>query len=585
MSDMSVNSTPSGMTGAGGGDKLRILGMSTGLDVDSIIQKMMKPYQTRISNEKIKLQLIQWKQEAYRDIINEIKGLQNEFFNIAKSSSMVNREDNYTAYTSESTDSSVASAYAGASAVEGSYEISVINLAKQGEIKSSSEIKVGDNKAKITTMLSEIGINTNDELSFKVSYEENGVTKEYLKTVKVNDAGNENIGSFMDRIKRETDGKVTAAYDEISGNVIFRTSGTGGNTAVEVTNVKVKNTDGTDVVNNILDKLKITSDMNTTVSAIGQNAHFKIKSPYGGEIEVTNNPNNVYKINGMIISLGNKEGTVDNPAKTTVTIKADDDAPIKLIKSFMEKYNVLVDKIQTKLTEKTNMEKKDHGYKPLTDEQKKQMSKDEIEKWEAKAKEGLLKSDPTISNMMMSIRRAFFDSVEGAGISFGKNLGLDTASGLDEDKKFTSSESGKIFFTMDGEEKLKETLKTHRKEIIDLFTKTSNSADKDEKYKNQGIFSRIDDILTDYVGRAGTTLNSAILTSMANKQNDFSSYGGGVGNTLPDQIQRQNVYIKKLNNKMLVEQERYYMQFSALETALQKMSAQSAWISQQFGGQ
>lgn len=571
MSDMSINSTPSGMTGAGGGDRLRILGMTTGLDVDAMIQKMMRPYQLRMSSEKIRLQQIQWKQEAYRDIIKDIKGFQDEFFNVAKSKSMVTRGENYTAYKTESSDPSVASAFAGSNAVEGVYNIDVISLAKVGEIKSSNGVVLSDGsgkQAKLNDSLSQIGVNVGDKISFKVT--DNGNV--YEKTIEVT-SGSESIGNFMNRINKETDGKVKAAYDEISGKVILNTNNTGSNSKIEITNV---NENGS--LNNILDKFKLASDKSDVLLGEGKNAHFKITSPYGGEIEVTDNQTNVYSVNGMTISLGSKEGTVDNPAKASIAIKADDEAPIKMIKGFIEKYNALVDKIQTKLAEK-----KAKDYKPLTDEQKKQMSKEEIEKWEAKAKEGIIKSDPLITEMMGSIREAFFDKVEGAGISFGKEIGLDTSSGLDENNKFVSGDSGKILFTIGGEEKLKEALKNHRKEITDLFTKTSESTDPKEKYENQGIFSRINDILMDYVGRTGTSLNSAKLTSMANKQNDFSIYGGEKGDSLPDQIHRQNIYIKKIADKMTVQQEKYYRQFSALETAMQKLNAQSAWLSQQLG--
>lgn len=567
MSDMSINSTPSGLTGAGGGNKLRILGMATGLDVDGMIQKMISPQQIRISNEKIRLQQIQWKQEAYRDIIKDIKGFQDEFFNVAKSGTMVTRGDNYTAYSTTSTDSDVAKAVASSSAVEGSYDINVIRLAKPGELRSSNAVKLkdGSKNAKLNNTLSDIGIESGDKISFKVTI--NGIEDDE-KTIEVNNS--ETIGDFMSRIGKETGGKVKAAFDEISGKVIFRTNSTGTNNKVEITNV---NENGN--LNNILSKFKLASDKSDVLLGEGENADFTITSPYGGQLEVTDSQTNVYNINGMTISLGNKEG-----AKTTINVKADDDAPVKMIKDFVDKYNELVDKIQSKLTEKTNKD-----YKPLTDEQKKQMSKDEIEKWESKAKEGILRSDPLLTDMMMSIRRAFFDKVEGAGINFGKDLGLDTSSGLDENNKFVSSESGKILFIAGGEEKLKEAIKDHRKEVMDLFTKTSDSTDPVEKYNNQGIFSRINDILIDNVGRAGTSLNSAKLTSMANKQNDVSMYGTGTGNTFPDQIHRQNLYINKLTDKMAVDQERYYKQFSALETAMQKLNAQSAWLYQQYGGQ
>jgi len=560
MSDMSINSTPSGMTGSGGGDKLRIVGMATGLDVDGIVQKMVRPQQMRISNEKIKLQQIQWKQEAYRDIIKDIKGLQDEFFNVAKSGAMVNRGDNYSAYTTESGDPNVATAVAGSSAIEGNYEISVTRLAKPAEIISNGAVKLkdGSTNAKLNNTLSELGIETGKE--YKINFTTNN--KSYEIEV---DSVSETIGDFMSKIGEKTDGKVKATFDEISGKVIFRTSDTGDKISLEVANVGD---------NDLLGKLKISEG-----SVPGKNADFTIKSPYEeGPIKdlpaITDNPTNVYSANGLTINLGNKIGT------TTIAVKPDDDAPVKMIKDFIGKYNDLVDKIQSKLTEKSNKD-----YKPLTDEQKKQMSKDEIASWEAKAKEGILRSDPMLTQMMMSIRRAFFDPVEGAGINFGKDLGLDTSSGLDENNKFVSSESGKISFTVGGEEKLKQALKNNRKEVIDLFTKTSDKTDPVEKYNNQGIFSRINDILIDNVGRAGTTLNSAKLTSMANKQNDFSSYGTGLGNTFPDQIQRQNLYINKLTTKMAADQERYYKQFSALETAMQKLNAQSAWLYQQYGGQ
>ena len=531
MSDMSINSTPSGMTGSGGGDKLRIVGMSTGLDVDGIVQKMLRPQQLRISNEKIRLQQMQWKQEAYRDIIKDIKSFQDEFFNVAKSGSMVNRGDNYSVFTAESGDSDVAAAFASSNAVEGNYVIDVTRLAKQAEIRSSEGITAGADIAKLTTKLSEIGVTADGTI--QISGKSISISKD------------DTLLSFTNKVRNGTEGKVNAVYDEISGMLILQDTQTG-----EGSNLQIES--GTD---EILTALKI----NDTTVHNGSNAAFSITSPYGGTLDV-NNQTNVYSVNGLTINLGNKIG------KSTITVKPDDDAPVKMIKDFIGKYNSLVDEIQSKLTEKSNKD-----YKPLTDEQKKQMSKDEIASWEAKSKEGILRSDPMLTQMMMSIRRAFFDKVEGAGISLGKDLGLDTSSGLDENNNFVSGESGKILFTVGGEEKLKQALKNNRKEVTDLFTKTpdDNITDPVEKYNNEGIFTRINDILIDYVGRAGTSLNSAKLTSMANKQNDFSSYGSGTGNTLPDQIHRQNLYLNKLTTKMIADQEKYYNQFSALETAMQ----------------
>ena len=80
MSDVSsTSSTPSGMTGAGGGSMIRITGMASGLDVDGMVKKMMAGEQTKLDKANQDQQTIQWKQDAYQDIIKEIKDLQSSF--------------------------------------------------------------------------------------------------------------------------------------------------------------------------------------------------------------------------------------------------------------------------------------------------------------------------------------------------------------------------------------------------------------------------------------------------------------------------------------------------------------------------
>lgn len=79
VSDTSTT-TMTGLTGAGGGEMVRILGMNTGLDVDSIVTKMMKGEQTKIDSAKQAEQLVEWKQEGYQSIIADIKTFQGKYF-------------------------------------------------------------------------------------------------------------------------------------------------------------------------------------------------------------------------------------------------------------------------------------------------------------------------------------------------------------------------------------------------------------------------------------------------------------------------------------------------------------------------
>ncbi|RKJ42305.1 hypothetical protein D7X33_35830, partial [Butyricicoccus sp. 1XD8-22] len=76
----------------------------------------------------------------------------------------------------------------------------------------------------------------------------------------------------------------------------------------------------------------------------------------------------------------------------TLTSSTDVDNMVDKIKKFVETYNGLVTTINGKLKESY-----DRNYPPLTDEQKEDMSEDEIEKWEAKAKTGLLRNDSILT--------------------------------------------------------------------------------------------------------------------------------------------------------------------------------------------
>lgn len=62
------------------------------------------------------------------------------------------------------------------------------------------------------------------------------------------------------------------------------------------------------------------------------------------------------------------------------------------------------------------------------------MKENDIKLWEEKAKSGILRNDSNIENMLSTLRRAFFDSVEGAGLSL-KELGLTTSKDYQEGGK------------------------------------------------------------------------------------------------------------------------------------------------------
>lgn len=136
-----TSSMPIGATGAGGGNMLRITGLNTGLDVDSMVKKMLTSDQTKIDQVKQQQQLVQWKQEAYQSIIKDVKDLQSAYFDVANASNYLLSSGNYDNMTATSSDTTGAvSAKTAAGAAAGTYKISVSQLAQAASISSSKSV-------------------------------------------------------------------------------------------------------------------------------------------------------------------------------------------------------------------------------------------------------------------------------------------------------------------------------------------------------------------------------------------------------------------------------------------------------------
>src|SRR3712207_5512699 len=122
MSDMM-----SGVSGTGGGDRIRLIGMSTGMDVDGTIKKMLLGDQKKVDVVKQQKQALEWKQEEYKEIIKVTKALQDKYFNVTSKDSLLN-SNNYSDFDVTSTSSSVVTATASAGALDGTYKFEVKSL-------------------------------------------------------------------------------------------------------------------------------------------------------------------------------------------------------------------------------------------------------------------------------------------------------------------------------------------------------------------------------------------------------------------------------------------------------------------------
>ncbi len=261
----------------------------------------------------------------------------------------------------------------------------------------------------------------------------------------------------------------------------------------------------------------------------------------------------------------NVEGTFDETSEA-VTFKSDvnTDDVVKVIKDMADDYNKILDKINEHVTTK-KATKNGSTYEPLTDAQKKEMSKDEIEAWEKKAKEGLLFGDSTLSQLASKLRFAFSSIVAGTG--YGKEIGITTASSY--------SGNGKISID---ENKLKEALTNDPEKVRTMFTASAEDArSSTDGIMSGGFATRVKTIFESYAKTTGS--NKGKLVSLAGLKNNPT--------TNDNYIARQQKMLKtKLTNleKLLSKrQDRYQKQFSNLEVYISKMNSQSSWLAGAMG--
>lgn len=387
-------------------------------------------------------------------------------------------------------------------------------------------------------------------------------TKDYDSTTAPNGAKNKTISQILGDISDKA--KVDISYSEINKKFTMRSKDEGTSEKI------VANDASGDFLQNLFG--------NSSISVQGKDAKFNLTTPSG--TSTVTKPTNNFTIDGVNYNIeGAKPGE-----EISFSLSGDTEDSFNKIKGFIEDYNKLVDELQKKLSEK-----KYRKFEPLTEEQKKDMKENDIKLWEEKAQSGILRNDSDIQNMLSSLRRAFFDSVEGSGLSL-KEVGLNTSSDY--------TQGGKIVFDINidkdgnnGEARLKKLLKEDPDKVFKIFSKQSDSyprytpdltsTERKQRYNEEGILQRINDIFKDYTrttknvnGKMGIFVEKAGIKGTASE----------INNNLYKELEKREKTIKEMEDRLLERENRYYYQFAQLEKYMSQMNSQSAWLAQQLGG-
>ena len=257
--------------------------------------------------------------------------------------------------------------------------------------------------------------------------------------------------------------------------------------------------------------------------------------------------NNVFDINGLTIT-ALKEGDV------TVSTETDTDGIYDMLKNFLKEYNSVINEID-KLYNADSAK----GYEPLTDEEKDAMTESQIEEWEQKIKDSLLRRDSNLSSVGTALKQ-----VMAAGIEVnGKKMYLSDF-GINTPGYFEASASERNAYHINGDEDdettsgktdvLRSMISTDPDTVIAFFTKLS-----------QNLYSEMSDMSKSVDGYRtyGSFYDDKKMKS------DYDSY---------------TTKIKDLEQKLTDYEDKWYKKFSAMETALAKMQSNANAITGLLGG-
>ena len=258
--------------------------------------------------------------------------------------------------------------------------------------------------------------------------------------------------------------------------------------------------------------------------------------------------NNVFQINGLTIT-----ALEETDEAVTITTSEDTDGIYDMIKNFIKEYSTLINEMD-KLYNADSAK----DYEPLTDEEKDAMSEKEIEKWEQKIKDSVLRRDSTLSTVSSALKEIMMGGIEVNGKTMHlSDFGIETLgywNAADNEKNayhINGDEDDE--FTKNNEDKLRAAIANDPDSVVAFFTGLSKS-----------LWGKVNTLMT---------------------KTDYSS-----SFTVYEDVRMKEEYdaysekIKKQEDKITALEDKWYKKFSAMETALAKMQSNQSAVTSLLGG-
>ena len=514
-----------GVGNLGSSSRLRFFGFASGLDVDEIVQKLMTAERIPLDRLLQRRQLLVWQKEDYQTVRLKLRDLDDNVLNLRLNTT-------FQARTVSSSDEKVVKASASSGAPLGTHTVTVTSLAAPMSFTSSASISTGPAGANPDAPLAEQFSGLGSSLNLTVTYT---VGTDTQTRSRVFDTATQTLSDVMDWLNG-LGFKLTASYDKENDRFFLASTETGSRTPDGESVSYTFDSGGASFFTDVL-KLQDRAGLPIVEGASysGTNAQVTLD---GANLEFRQN---TFTLNGVTYTL------VGTGGPATVTVSQNNDGVINAIKSFVDLYNTTIEYINGELREKRYLD-----YPPLTDAQKKEMSEDEIAKWEEKARSGLLRSDPLLTEALSDLRVALSTPVGGTGSKFSSlaDIGITTGEW---------GEYGKLYLD---EDKLRRALGEDLDGVRALFQQKGGS------FNTRGVALRLDDALNEAMDKLADRAGVTGLTA------DSSGIG--------KQIKLLDERIEVMEDRLARKEEYYYRRFTLMESFISQMNNQALWLGQQF---
>lgn len=357
---------------------------------------------------------------------------------------------------------------------------------------------------------------------------ESGITAQNVSDAGLDDASQYTFESKTERdnVAKEAVNNAVTAYNKVASKGITST-----NSALAA--LGLQNVDGS----------AVSESSNPLGMVVTEASDTKIV--YNGATLTSNNTS--IEVVGVTLNL---LGTTAAGETVNVTVSNDTSAVYDNIKEFITEYNSILKTMNTYYGAASAS-----SYEVLTDDQKKAMSDDEVDKWNTKIKDSLLRRDSTLSSLISTLKTDMMGTVTASnGKTYSlANLGITTSS-----KNY--SEGGLLHIKGDEDDD----------EFADSTNTLMQMLEEDPdtvKEVLSGLASNLYDSLNK---KMGTTTLSSALTFYNDKE-------------MASQLSDYKKEISNWESKLSDMEEKYYSQFSAMETALAKIQSQQNTLSSYLG--